>query len=252
MFLTAKKLSGVKKNWPQYVFEFVIIFASLYLTFEVDDYGEYLNNREKEEVYLLSLHEDFLRDINQLERRIDDYKKKIDQADRLKYYFINYENHQDSIKNIYENYVSYNFLYNPVNNTFESLKAGGDMKLISSDKFKILLSELDKSYKSTVNAGETLVSLTESETWQGLFVNAIDARTFKLISEDPKAETKLSNLVYLYKRYCTSYYFFLQGTLEKTKETLEVLEVEMKQREVGKDVLNTHTEINLNHIEESF
>jgi uncharacterized protein YlxW (UPF0749 family) len=72
-----KKLLIGRVRWFTYLFEFMIIFLSIFLTFELDDYREYLSNREKEEVYLLSLYDDFEKDINQLNRRIEKYNENL-------------------------------------------------------------------------------------------------------------------------------------------------------------------------------
>lgn len=221
--LILKRIANRAVRWFDYIFEFIIIFASLYLTFELEDYGEYLNNREKEEVYLFSLYDDLRKDEEQLHRRITEFDDKLNKLELLRLMLNHFQNNIDSIKLLYHQHLDYTFLYNPINNTFESLKSGGDIKLIENQNFKILLSELDKSYKSTINSGLVLKNFREGEIWNGYFVQAIDAETFKLISDDPYLAIKLKNMLDIYVKHAESYFFFLQGTLQKTIEAKAAL-----------------------------
>ncbi len=240
----AKTSTKASIRWFDYIFVFIVIFASLYLTFQLKDYNEYLNNRKKEEVYLARLYEDFNKDIEQLQRRIKIYDEKIKNIDKLKSLLNNYEANQDSIKILYNQYLDYTFLYNPVNNTFEYLKTGGDLKLIENEKFKVLLSELDKSYKSVINAGQILEDFREGAIWNNLFIEYIDLETFDKISSDPSLNIKFKNLVTIYSKHSVTYFLFLQGTLKKTIEAKELLETELSSRNISyqKDELDDELE----------
>jgi hypothetical protein len=140
----------------------------------------------------------------------------------MKSHLSNHNKYQDSIQLVYANCLAYTFLYNPVNSTLESLKSSGDIKLINSESIKILLSELDKQYVTTDNAGHGIVNLTESNLWIGFFVESVDVDCVHVQTHNPALVFKLQNLLSLYIKYTRSYFFVLQGTLEKTKEAKEV------------------------------
>jgi hypothetical protein len=227
-----KRSAAFPQRWYVYFFKFIIIFSSIFLTFELDDYGEYLNEREKEDIYLLSLYNDFEKDINQLDRRIEKQAEKLAQLTKMTSYLNQYEKYRDSIQLFYHNCLNYTFLYNPVNSTFESLKSSGDIKLISNENIKILLSELDKQYSTTLHAGASITNLTEGNVWTDFFVSSIDTKTFNKLSDNPDLVPKFQSLLTLYIKYSSSYFFVLQGTLEKTKEAKEVLQDELHQRDI--------------------
>jgi len=227
-----KRLRKKGVHWFDYGFEFVIIFASLFFTFELDDYSEFLNSREKEKVYLRSLHDDFNKDIEQLNRRIHEYDTKLSELKTLKGMLLDFEKNIDSIKLIYNTHLDYTFLYNPINSTFESLKSSGDLKLIDDQNFKVLLSELDKSHISVVSAGLILKDFREGTDWNNLLISTIDQESFKRFSPDPFFAVKLRNLIIIYIKHAETYFFFLQGTLQKTLEAKEVLMEEIDKRKI--------------------
>lgn len=224
------KPKNTSRKWFDYAFEFIIIFASLYLTFELEDYGEYKNNREKEEVYLVSLHEDLNKDIEQLNRRILEYENKLSDLTRLFQLLENYDENTESIRELYLRHLNYTFLYSPVNNTFESLKSGGDIKLIENQNFKILLSELDKSYKTTISSGQALKEFREGDFWNNTIITSINTSNFNRIGENPDFEIIMQNLLTIYIRHAEAYFFFLQGSLEKSKEARDLLSGELLYR----------------------
>jgi hypothetical protein len=230
--LKLRRLRKSEFHWFDYAFEFVIIFASLLLTFELDDYSEFLNSREKEKVYLRSLHDDFNKDIEQLNRRIIEYDTKLSELKKLKGMLLDFEKNADSIKRIFTTHLDYTFLYNPINSTFESLKSSGDLKLIDNQNFKVLLSELDKSHISVVSAGLVLQDFREGTDWNNLLISTIDQKTFKIFSPDKHFAVKLRNLILIYIKHAETYFFFLQGTLQKTLEAKDVLMGEITKRKI--------------------
>lgn len=240
-----KILSGDRK-WSSYLFEFIIVFASLYLTFELENYGEYQNNREKEKLYLASLERDLDKDVNQLNRRIVDYDDKIEKAYQLLEKIEGgFQRNSDSITYFYRQALQYNFLYNPINNTFESLKSSGDLKLVINPKFKILLSELDKSYKATLASGHTYEGFINSDQWIGFLSLNFDQTQGQLtpLGTSAYVSIRFHNLISHVIKLLEEYQYSVQGTLKKTLEVQTVLKEEMTRRSIptlqnGEDIEN--------------
>ncbi len=249
--MTAKqrRISGnYKEKLIGYTVEFVIIFVSLFLTFELENYGENQNNREKEELYLASLEKDLDKDINQLNRRIQDYDTKIDRVySLLDLLGERFDSRRDSIRLLYGQSLQYNFLYKPVNNTFESLKSSGDLKLIINPTFKILLSELDKSYKATIASGQAYEDFVNGPLWIGFltknFVNGSDG--IQIEFADPRGAQEFFNLTAHALKLIEEYQYSVQGTLKKALEVQGVLEAEMLTREIPSLVSEEEEELDL-------
>ncbi|MEL7147387.1 MAG: hypothetical protein AAFO69_13520, partial [Bacteroidota bacterium] len=122
------------------------------------------------------------------------------------------------------------FNYNPINNTLETLKTSGDLKLVKNLNFKILLSELDKSYASTIRQGEVFNDYIEGMEWSGFFINNFDTENFQVLEQRPAFTTLFKNRVRHYISLVESYYFHMQGSYKKSEEVKIALEAEMRKR----------------------
>ena len=118
------------------------------------------------------------------------------------------------------------------NNTMETLKTSGDLKLIKNHGFKILLSELDKSYGKTDEQGVIFNKYVEGSEWSGFFINNFDMETLIAFNSDPNLSVLFKNKVRHYIKLIESYYFHMQGTLKKIEEVKLALEDEMNRRKL--------------------
>ncbi|CAN0455840.1 unnamed protein product, partial [Ectocarpus fasciculatus] len=105
------------KVWS-YVFEFFVLFGSIYIAFELEEWDENQDFTDREVAYLASMYQDLSKDLNQLNRRVIEYDEKIQSADRVldlleePYPFI-----QQQVSAELKSHLFTHFNYNPVNNT---------------------------------------------------------------------------------------------------------------------------------------
>lgn len=224
------------KVWS-YVFEFFVLFGSIYIAFELEEWDENQDFTDREVAYLASMYQDLSKDLNQLNRRVIEYDEKIQSADRVldlleePYPFI-----QQQVSAELKSHLFTHFNYNPVNNTVMTLKTSGDLKLLKNHEFKILLSELDKSHVSTMHQGEIFNSYIEGNEWSGFFINNFNIRNFESISQDPNFSILFRNRLRHYIALAESYYFHMQGSLKKTEEVKLALEEEMSRRDLSESL----------------
>ncbi len=242
---------GNKKQFQQYLFEFIVLFGSIYIAFELEEWDENQDFTDREEAYLASLHQDLRKDLNQLNRRVYEYDEKIQGAyNVLQLLDSDYKNSRPSIVDEYKSHLQYHFNYNPVNNTLVTLRTSGDLKLVKNHKFKILLSELDKSYAVTLNQGEIFNHYIEGNEWSGFFINNFDVQDLTIFRQNPNLTILFKNKVRHYITLIESYYFHMQGTLNKIEEVKIALEAEMKRRELSYDPGNKSNDEPVNDIAE--
>ncbi|MEL6558011.1 MAG: DUF6090 family protein [Bacteroidota bacterium] len=229
-------LGNKKLKVLSYLFEFIVLFASIYIAFELEEWDEEQDFTSREIAYLASMHQDLSKDLNQLNRRILEYDEKVESAKQvLELLKEPYEISRARILDEFETHLFPHFNYNPINNTLETLRTSGDLKLVKNHSFKILLSELDKSYANTVHQGEIFNDYIEGMEWSGFFINNFDTRNFEVFSKDPNFSTLFENRVRHYITLVESYYFQLQGSLKKTEEVKLALEEEMSRRNLPFD-----------------
>lgn len=223
-----------KRKAFEYLFEFIVLFASIYIAFELEEWDEEADFTDREVAYLASMHQDLSKDFNQLNRRIIEYDEKISSAQNVLELLENpYTSVQADIMYEFKNHLLSHYNYNPVNNTIETLKTSGDLKLVKNHGFKILLSELDKSYVSTVHQGEIFNDYIEGMEWSGFFINNFDMKSFEVFEGRENFAILFRNRVRHYISLVNNYYFQMQGCLKKTEEVKLALEKEMKRRKIG-------------------
>jgi len=227
-------LGNKKLKFLSYLFEFIVLFASIYIAFELEEWDEAQDFTNREEAYLASMHQDLSKDLNQLNRRVFEYDEKIQSAYKvLELLESPYKDNRTKILKEFKAHLFSHFNYNPVNNTLETLRSSGDLKLIKNHGFKILLSELDKSYVSTIHQGSIFNDYIEGIEWSGFFINNFDTKDFKVFSNNTNFSTLFRNRVRHYIALVENYYFQLQGSLKKTEEVKAALETEMTRRRLS-------------------
>lgn len=236
-----------KRKFAEYFFEFIVLFASIYIAFELEEWDEDADFTDREIAYLASMHQDLSKDFNQLNRRIIEYDEKINSAYTvLELLEKPYGSVRAEVLSEFKLHLLSHFNYNPINSTIETLKTSGDLKLVKNHGFKILLSELDKSYVSTVHQGEIFNDYTEGMEWSGFFINNFDMEDFEVFSERPNFSILFRNRVRHYISLVENYYFHMQGSLKKSEEVKQALESEMSRRGIqfagGAAVESTETE----------
>ena len=222
-----------KRKAFEYFFEFIVLFASIYIAFELEEWDEDSDFTDREIAYLASMHQDLSKDFNQLNRRIIEYDEKINSAyNVLELLEQPYASVRADIQQEFKLHLFSHFNYNPINNTIETLKTSGDLKLVKNHGFKILLSELDKSYVSTVHQGEIFNDYIEGMEWSGFFINHFDMSSFQVFDDQGNFSILFRNRVRHYISLVENYYFHMQGSLKKTEEVKLALEREMSRRNI--------------------
>lgn len=217
-----------------YLFEFIVLFGSIYIAFQLEEWDEDQDFTDREVAYLASMYQDLSKDLNQLNRRVIEYDEKIQSADRvLELLEQPYDVIQQKVSLELKKHLFTHFNYNPVNNTFTTLKTSGDLKLLKNHEFKILLSELDKSHVTTSHQGEVFNNYIEGNEWSGFFINYFNINNFESISDDPNFSILFRNRLRHYIALVESYYFHMQGSLKKTEEVKLALEEEMTRRNIS-------------------
>lgn len=238
-------LGNKKLNIWSYLFEFIVLFGSIYIAFELEEWDENQDFTDREVAYLASMYQDLSKDLNQLNRRVIEYDEKIQSADRvLELLEQPYDRIQGEVSLELKKHLFTHFNYNPVNNTVTTLKTSGDLKLLKNHEFKILLSELDKSHVSTLHQGEIFNNYIEGNEWSGFFINNFNIRNFESISQNPNFSILFRNRLRHYIALVESYYFHMQGSLKKTEEVKLALEEEMLRRNIGSKISNQSDDIN--------
>ncbi|MCB0482216.1 MAG: hypothetical protein KDC83_12330 [Flavobacteriales bacterium] len=241
--LTVGRLAG-------FALEALGIIASILVAFAIENWDEDQKNIEKEEIYLISLHSDLIKDQNQLTRRIKDYEKKLSTTVDLMYVLsaADFVDQKDVVDKI-EDRLAYIFPYVPSNNTYQALESSGDIKYIRNSKLKILLYELDKSFLTNQQKADVFINYTNSPLWAGYLVDHVDyqANTTDLTPEQLKHD--LYNRVKRYNKLLESYYYDMQGALLKIHEVQFALEEELKANEI--EVLNQIEELQIDDEKET-
>ncbi len=242
-----------KQKILSYLFEFIVLFLSIYFAFELEERDEAQDFTDREVAYLASMHQDLTKDINQLNRRIVEYDEKINSAYRvLEMLKDSFNRNQKEISREFRSNLFNHFNYNLNNSTLETLMNGGDLKLIKNHEFKILLSELSKSYITTEHQWEKFNDYTEGLEWSGFFINNFDMSSFEVFSSNPNFSILLQNRISHFITLIERYFFQLQGTLKKTEEVKNKLEIEMREREISftsDDVINKGSEETLDELD---
>jgi len=139
-----------KKNFKEYLLEFLMIFLAVTLGFFAESIRENISNRHKESKYMESLVADLQSDTTQTDVAINRWKKGNANTDSL-LFFLKKDMNQENINMLYHllsnDFFHFNlFKYN--NKTIEELKSSGDFRLIKKEKIadEIIAYDLDMKY----------------------------------------------------------------------------------------------------------
>ena len=97
-----------------YLFEFIVLFLSIYFAFELEERDEAQDFTDREVAYLASMHQDLTKDINQLNRRIVEYDEKINSAYKvLELIEDSFHRNKDQISNEFKSNLFSHFQLQP-------------------------------------------------------------------------------------------------------------------------------------------
>jgi len=214
------------------------IIASILLAFAIENWDEDQRKIEKEEIYLISLHSDMIKDQNQLTRRIKDYEIKLSTTVELIGNLSGEEKiDQAQLIRTIEERLAYLFAYVPSNNTYKALESSGDIKFITNASLKILLFELDKSFQTNQQKGDLFMSYTNSLMWAGYLIDHFNYQKYSTNLTEEKLRLELYNRVKRYNKLIEAYYYDMQGTILKLEEVRLALEQEIEAKEIETDIV---------------
>ncbi|MBD81228.1 MAG: hypothetical protein CL840_20085 [Crocinitomicaceae bacterium] len=230
--MAKERKSGLRKVAGM-ALEAIGIILSILVAFAIENWDEELKKIEKEEIYLVSLHSDLIKDQNQLTRRIKDYEIKLSETVALME-LLSGEGQIDQglVITSIEDKLAYLFAYVPSNNTYQALESSGDIKFITNAELKILLFELDKSFQTNEQKGEIFMNYTNSDLWAGFLIEHVNYGTKTTDLGPGELRNQLYNRVKRYNKLIESYYYDMQGTLLKIQEVKLALEEELTEKEI--------------------
>ncbi|MGB0403652.1 MAG: DUF6090 family protein [Salibacteraceae bacterium] len=241
-----------KINWTKisgFTLETIGIIASILVAFAIENWDEDQRKIEKEEIYLISLHSDMIKDQNQLTRRIKDYEIKLSTTvELMEKLNENVSIDESEIIKTIDDRLAYLFAYVPSNNTYKALESSGDIKFISNAELKILLFELDKSFQTNQQKGELFMDYTNSLMWAGFLIDHFNYQNYTTNLTEQNLRLDLFNRVKRYNKLIEAYYYDMQGTILKLEEVRIALEKEIEAKEIETDIIIE--EINVNDKEE--
>ena len=236
LFLCLYICSMATFNWKRLgrqVVEVLRIMLSILAAFAIENFDEELEKTEKEEIYLVGLHADLVKDFNQLNTRIREYEQKLGVTIWLMNSLREPETcDRTEVLEKIDHKLAYNFAYVPSNNTYKALESSGDIKFITNAELKILLFELDKNFDTNEQKGRHFLDFTNSITWAGFLIDYTDehARTLKLTDDQLKMD--LFNRVRRLNMLIETYYYDMLGTQLKIQEVREALEKELVKKDL--------------------
>jgi hypothetical protein len=223
-------------NWKKLggqVIEVLGIMLSILAAFAIENYDEELEKVEKEEIYLVSLHSDLMKDYNELTEKIREYEQKLGVTIWLLNTLKEPEtcDRQQVLEKI-DHKLAYNFRFVPSNNTYKALESSGDIKFITNARLKLLLFELDRKFGDNNQQADYFIDFTNSISWAGFLIDCTDEHQRTLMLSDDELKTDLFNRVKRMNMLIETYYYDLLGIQLKIQEVQDALEQELEDKEL--------------------
>lgn len=173
-------LRTLKKKWPEYLLEIIVLVIGIYGAFAVDNWNEQRKDRKQEIKILKSLKSDLSIEFtnNNNFKKLREEKAKacafllFDSIPKSRNEIVNYINQYSTVL-FWRTYV-------PNNNTFKELVSSGNLSLISNDSIRYYLQELDNKYKAISNGEEHMRHEYDEYIYNIIFPNTNAMRVFDL------------------------------------------------------------------------
>ncbi len=122
-------------NWRYALGELLIVTTGIMIAFGLNNWGGELKDRDQKQVYLLSIKEDLLNDIRQLDSNVAEIERRMKYLERLRPHLYGRLPKRDSMAmGIFKATDPVSF--RPQDHTIQSLQFSGDLKLISDLELK--------------------------------------------------------------------------------------------------------------------
>ncbi len=185
-----------KRKLGWFALELVVVFLGVTAAFVLDNWGEARRERAQERRYLEALYQDARRDSVSLAGM----SKLLERRGKLLERLLQLRGRADSLGVVEQLMPEALFsltLFKPGNDTWESLKAGGDLKLLRDLELRRALTRLDKLYFGVEKAQEELQAFARDhvEPWA---LENLDLRDFHFRSRAAAGSTVFWNFVAAY------------------------------------------------------
>jgi len=214
----------------------LVSYFTILIALAIENWDEEQKKKEKEEIYLKSLHGDLIKDEHQLNRRIKDYESKLQAAMDIMLACTEPEKDDpEMILRQIESKLTYNFAYIPSNNTYHALESSGDIQYITNSHLKILLFELYKAFEANELKGALFFEFMNSNLWAGYLIEKANYDQARLEVTNVELKTDVYNRIKRLYKLIETYYYDLLGTELKIEEVMQALQLELEAKEIQVD-----------------
>jgi len=214
-----------ERSW-WYLFELFVVFLGVTLAFMLDRWGENHRLRSQEREYLEGLHRDVVADSSNLAELLDFYRRKLSDLEKIQNWLAAKSN-LDSAEMLVSTTLFSQLFFKPSNTTWESMKAGGDLKLIRDVRLRVALTRLDKRYYGlAIHEG-----FIERFLWQTLLpfaLDRMDLRHMRFFRRSSLLEPRFANLVRAYEMIIRDYQSSLERALDYCLEVRSMIRSQLE------------------------
>lgn len=204
-----------KIEFSKYLYELLVVFIGVTAAFLLSNWAESRKNVNLESIYINHLVEEFNSNKALLERIVEYNREKTVKINRL-IELLESKIFVDSINVLSLDCLLKNVYYEPETNTWESLKASGDLKLINEYELLIMLNELHSSYKEAEYSQRLLDEFVTGKVFDFTLVN-FNLKDFRFYDSKNAFTPFYLNLI-------IGYQALLQGYIYKLNHTQEVID----------------------------
>ena len=201
-------------NFVQYFFELMVVFVGITAAFMLDQWAENQRNRKTEKQYFQSLYEEVKKDSADLAQVVDFYRQKKGNLEKL-IGLLKSKNASDSTEMLVLNAVFNNSFFKSNIYTWDSIKEGGELKIIRSFQIKLLMSKLYKM-NYALEKYQDLIYDHLQKIIIPYSLEHIDLNTMKFTDHKFLLHPYFVNAVVIY-------YYDMQAYLQALEETNELI-----------------------------
>src|SRR5205809_1339417 len=245
-----------KKNWKEYVLEFLMIFFAVTLGFFAEGYREYVNDRHKEKENMMALLKDVRNDSVALKTTLKEITEQDKGLDSLIFVLRQPLSVKKNLELAYVLYLKYGDVYFHVffsEGSISQMINSGELRLVRNSNMVRLINEY-QNMKLLVKKDEDDLRRLEGEIERGQANHIFDFTTsskldriidtatsdipvdsllrladesaIELISNDPVFIASFRNNLKSYKAFNEDYLYWIQGTIDINDKMISAIKEE--------------------------
>ena len=161
--------NNIKKYLLYAVGEIFLVMIGILLALQVNNLNEERKNRALESAYLSDIHQDFLKNKNQFEERLQTFRNQYQLADSLcRQVFPITDKNWNGIKKIYGR-AFLPVTFNPNRSSINVLVSSGRSDIIQNDSLKKMILAWNDKYEDYKEGEDALLKLWD--TWNDILIN---------------------------------------------------------------------------------